>query len=117
MSVGVEIPIHEAIIFDLGTTSADRFLKENPPCVFFVGDQIVECLPIPLGFARWGKNTPLLQPSSNFAQAVAAEVTLKNQADNGGFLRVNDQLTVWVGVISIASALGHLGGTILKAFS
>ena len=31
-------------------------------------------------------------------------------------MTINDQLTVRAGVISIASALGHLGGAILKAF-
>lgn len=36
MGAGVEIPIHEAIIFDLRNAGADCFLKQDPPCVLFI---------------------------------------------------------------------------------
>ena len=36
--VGVELPICETIIFYLGSTSADSFLEQYPPRVFFIGE-------------------------------------------------------------------------------
>ena len=38
MGVGVKIPIHEAIIFNLVSADADRLLEKNPPCVLSVGE-------------------------------------------------------------------------------
>ena len=54
MDVGVKILIYEAIVFYLSYTSADRFLEQHPSCVFFIGQQFVECLPVPFGLASGG---------------------------------------------------------------
>ena len=116
MRIRVEIPIHEAIVFNFGTANADTFLKQHPPRVLLVGQQLVEGLPVPFGFACGGGNALLLQHSVNLVQTVAAEVALKNPTDNGGFIWANDQLTVRTSIISVASALGHLGSSIPKTF-
>ena len=39
MSIGVKIPIHEAIVFDLKSTGADGFLEQHSACVFFISEQ------------------------------------------------------------------------------
>ena len=49
MRIGVEIPIHEAIVFDFGTTCADGLLEQHPASVLFIGNQLVDCFTIPLG--------------------------------------------------------------------
>lgn len=48
MGFGVEIPIHVAIIFNLNSTSADGFLKQYLSCIFFIGEQLINCFTIPL---------------------------------------------------------------------
>ena len=47
MGVGVEIPIHEANVFNLRNAGANRLLEQYPSSVFFVGEQLVNCFPIP----------------------------------------------------------------------
>ena len=115
MRVGVEIPIHEAIVFDFGTVYADSLLEQHPPRVLLVGQQFVEGFPIPPGFAHGGRNALLLQPSGNFTQAISAEISDKNPTDNSGFIWIDDQFSVQAGFVSVALALGHLGGAITKA--
>lgn len=116
MGIGVEIPIHEAIVFDFETANTDGFLKQYPASIFLVGQQFIKSLPVPLGLACRGRNALLLQPSGNLAQAAAAEVAVENPTDNGCFIRVNDQLAVRAGVVAVAPTLGHLGGAIPEAF-
>lgn len=41
MGIGVEIPIHEAIIFDFRAANADCFLEQRPPRVLLVGQEFV----------------------------------------------------------------------------
>ena len=36
MGIGIKIPLHKAIVFDLSTTSADGFLEQHPACILFV---------------------------------------------------------------------------------
>ena len=36
MGAGVEIPFHEAIVFDLDSAGAERLLEQHPSGVFFV---------------------------------------------------------------------------------
>ena len=45
MGAGVEIPFHEAIVFDLDSAGAERLLEQHPSGVFFIGEQFVNCLP------------------------------------------------------------------------
>ena len=59
----------------------------------------------------------ILQFNSNPAQTITAEIALEDSTDNGGFTRVDNQFSIWASIIAIASALGHLGGSILDAFS
>ena len=70
MGAGIKIPIHEAIIFDLDSTSADCFLKQYPSGVFFIGEQFVNRFPVPLGSACGGGDTLPFQISSNFPKAI-----------------------------------------------
>ena len=49
MGVGVKIPIHEAIIFNLDSASADRLLQKYPSSIFFIGEKLIDGLPIPSG--------------------------------------------------------------------
>ena len=65
MGVGVEIPIHEAIILYLGTTYADGLLEEYPSRVFFVGQQFADSPSILFRFSSGGKNTIFLQAGCN----------------------------------------------------
>lgn len=116
MRVGVEVPIHEAIIFDFGTANTNGFLEQHSACILLVRQQLVDSLPIPFEFACGGRNALLLQPSGNFTQAISAEKAGKYPADNGSLVRINDQLAARVGVVSITPTLGHLGGTVTKAF-
>ena len=64
MRIGVEIPIHEAIIFYLGSTSADSFLEQYPPRVFFIGEQLIECFPVPFGLSGGREDTFFSKPSA-----------------------------------------------------
>ena len=36
MGSGIEIPSHEVIIFNLNSASADRFLEQHSPSIFFI---------------------------------------------------------------------------------
>ena len=40
MDSGIEIPIREAVIFDLDSASADSFLEQYPACVFLLADNL-----------------------------------------------------------------------------
>ena len=77
MGTGIEIPLHEAIVFYLSRTGADRFLKQHPSDVFFIGEQFVNRLPIPSGSAGRGGDALPFQASSNFPQAVTSKILLK----------------------------------------
>lgn len=69
MRIGIEIPIHEAIVFDFGSANINGFLEEYPPRILLVGQQFVESLPVPFGFTRGRGNTQPLQSSGDFAEA------------------------------------------------
>ena len=51
--IGVEIPIHEAMVLNLGSAGTDGLLQQHAAGIFFVGEQLVDCLPIPFGLACW----------------------------------------------------------------
>jgi len=57
MGVSVEIPIHEAIVFNLRNAGADGLLKQYPSGIFFIREQLVDCFPVPLGLTCWGWDT------------------------------------------------------------
>ena len=40
MGIGVQIPIHEAIVFDFGAAYADSFLEQYSSRIFFVGESL-----------------------------------------------------------------------------
>lgn len=86
MGAGIEIPIHEAIIFDLSGSGAYGFLTQHPPGVFFIGQQSVERLPVPFRLAGKGKDEFCFQCRCDFSQAVAMEVTLENPVDDSGLI-------------------------------
>lgn len=117
MGIGVEIPIHEAIVFDFRAANADAFLKKHPARVLFVGQQLVKGLSVPPGFTCGRADTLFLQSGDNLAQTVAVEVTRKDPADNGGFVRIDDQFTIRASIVSVAPALDHFGGAVLGALS
>ena len=116
MGSGIEIPIPEAMVFNLSCASADGFLKQHPSGVFFVGEQLVNCFSIPPGLAGRGENLLLLQTSGNFSKAVAVQISLENPADNFGLHWINSQLAIRSRGVSIAFAPGHFRGTILETF-
>ena len=117
VEIGVKVPIHEAVIFELRSTCADSFLEQHPACVFFIGQQLIERLPVPFRLAGGGKDAFRFQCRSDFSQAVSTEVTLKNPADNSGLIGIDCQLAVRPDGVAIAPALGHFGGAILKTFA
>ena len=94
MSVGVEIPIHEAIIFNLRSAGADSFLEQYPSCVFFVGEQLVNCFPVPYGLACWGWDALPLHARSDFPQAVTSKIPLKYPAYKLGLVGIYHQLAI-----------------------
>ena len=94
MSIGVEIPIYETMVFDLGNASADRLLKQHTSCIFFVGEQLVNCFPVPYGFACWGWDALPLQTRSDFPQAVTGKIPLKYPAYNLGLVGIYHQLAI-----------------------
>ena len=116
MRVGVEIPIHETIIFNLDCAGANRFLKEYTACIFFIGEQFVDCLPIPLGLSCRREDTLFFKTNSNLTQTFSRLVLLEDSDDYFGFLRINDQCTVWRSLISVASAPRHFRTAVLKTF-
>ena len=61
MGAGIEIPFHEAIVFDLDSAGTDRFLEQHPSGIFFIGEQFADGFPIPSGPASRGKNTLFFQ--------------------------------------------------------
>ena len=114
MGIGIKIPLHKAIVFDLGTTSADGFLEQHPACILFVRQQFIESLSIPLGLTCGREDALFLQPSGNLAETVTVEVAVKDPADDGSLIRINHQLTIRSNVIAIAFALGHLRRAVLE---
>lgn len=116
MGSGMKIPIHEAIVFDLDSAGANSFLEKHTTCIFFVGEQFVDCFSIPLGLACRGENALLFQTSDNFPEAFSGFVLLENPCDYFGFFGVDDQRAVRGYIISVASALCHFGTAVLKAF-
>ena len=80
MRAGIEIPFHEAIVFDLDSAGADRFLEQHSSSIFFIGEQFVDGFPIPSGFAGGGGNALPLQTSRNFPQTVTSKIPFKYPA-------------------------------------
>lgn len=114
MEIQIKIPLHKAIVFDLGTTSADGFLEQHPACILFVRQQFIESLSIPLGLTCGRGDALFLQPSGNLAEIVTVEVTVKDPADDGSLIRINHQLTIRSNAIAIALELGHLRNAVLE---
>ena len=48
MGIRVEIPSYETIIFELGVACIDGFLEQNPPGIFFIGEQLADCFALGL---------------------------------------------------------------------
>ena len=94
MRVGVEIPIHEASIFYLDSTSADNFLEQYPPRIFFIGGQLVESFPVPFDLSGGGEDAFFLQAGGDCSQTAAAEVLIEDPADSGGFIGIDGQLSI-----------------------
>ena len=94
MGVGVEIPIHEAIVVNLRNAGTDRLLKQHSPCVFFVGKQLVDCFPVPFGFTCWGWNALLLQTRSDFPKTVANQIPLEYPAHYLSLIGVYHKFTI-----------------------
>jgi len=63
-------------------------LGQHPSCVFFIGQQLVECLPVPFVFFSWGGDDLPFQTIGNLSQTVTAEVTVEDPTDNGGLIGV-----------------------------
>ena len=116
MGVGVKEPIHEAIIFDLDSASADRFLKQYPSGIFFIGEQFGDRFSVPFEPTSGGGDALPFQTSSDFPQTVASKILLKYPAHNLGLLGIYCQLTVRSDFISIAFAASHLGTAVLELF-
>jgi len=51
MGIGAEVPLHEAIVFNLGSANTDCFLKQHSVGPFLVGKQFVDCFPVSPGSA------------------------------------------------------------------
>ena len=117
MGAGVEIPFHEAIVFDLDGAGADRFLEQHPSGVFFIGEQFVNCLPIPFGPAGGGGNALPFQTRSNFSKAVTSKILFKYSVHHLGFVRIYFQFSIRIDRVSVALALCHFGAAVLKTFS
>ncbi len=66
MGAGIKIPIHEAIVFDLGSAGAERFLEQNPACVLFIGENLVNRFTVPFRPTSGRGDTLFLQAGSNF---------------------------------------------------
>lgn len=94
MGSGMKIPIHEAIVFDLDSAGANGFLEKHTTCIFFVGEQFIDCFSIPFRLACWGENALLLQTSSDFSKTLSDFVLLKNPYDHFGFFGVDNQRAV-----------------------
>ena len=114
MGVGVKESIHETIIFDLDSTSADRFLKQYPSGVFFIGEQFVNRLPIPFWPAGGGGDTLLFQTSSNFPKTVTCNIPCKYPAHYLRLIGIYRQLTIRTDFIPIALAFCHFGTAVPK---
>lgn len=69
MGADVEISIHEAIVFNWKNVRANRFLKQYPASVFFIGEQFVDCFPVPFGLTCQGWDALPLQAKSDFPKA------------------------------------------------
>lgn len=89
MEIGNQVPNHEAIVFNLGTDYANGFLEEYPSCIFFVGQKLVDGLPVPFGLARRRRNAFRFQGSGDFSKAVTAKITVEYPADSSRFIEVN----------------------------
>ena len=59
----------------------------------------------------------IFQASGNFAQTVTADVAVKDPADDGCLIVIDNQFAIRTGIVSKAPALGHLGGSILETFA
>ena len=80
MGAGIEIPFHEAIVFNLNRASADCLLEQYPSGIFLIGKQFVDSFPVPFGLSSGRGNTLLLQPSSNLPKAVTSKIPFKYPA-------------------------------------
>ena len=103
MGSGIEIPSHEVIIFNLNSASADRFLEQHSPSIFFVREQFVDGFPIPSGPAGGGRDVLSFQTSSNFSKAITSKTLLKYPTYYPRFIGIHYQLTIRINIISISS--------------
>ena len=116
MGVGREIPVHEAIVFNLNCSSADGFLKQHPFGVFFIGEQFVNRFPVPFGPAGGGGDALPFQPGSNFPQTITGKIPFKYPAHYFGFVWIYLQFSVRIDCVSIALAFCHFRAAALKPF-
>ena len=104
MSVCVEIPFHETIVSNLNCASADCFLEQYSPGIFFIREQFIDSFPVPFGSACPGWDVSLLQTRSDFSKAVASQVSLKYSAYHLELIRIYGQLIIRADFISITFA-------------
>ena len=116
MRVGVEIPIYEAIIFNLDSAGANGFLKEYTACIFFIGKQLVNCFPIPSLLSCWREDTLFFKASGTLTKTFPSLILLEDPEDDSSFLMINDQCAIWRSLISVASAPRHFRTAVLKTF-
>ena len=116
MRVGIEIAICEASIFNLDNAGANRFLKEYTTCIFFIGEQLLNCFPIPSLRSRWREDPLFFKASGNLTKTFPGPILLKDPEDDSSFLMINDQCAIWRSLISVASAPRHFGTAVLKTF-
>ena len=116
MGAGVEIPFHEAIVFDLNSAGAERLLEQHPSGVFFIGEQFVDGFPIPFGPAGGGGNALPFQTRSNFSKAVTSKILFKYSVHHLGFVRIYFQFSIRIDRVSVALTLCHFGAAVLKPF-
>lgn len=116
MRVDIEIRIYAAIIFNLDRAGAERFLKEYTVCTFSIGEQLVNCFPIPLWLSCWRENILFLKASGNLTKTFPSLILLEGTENDSSFLMINDQCAVWRSLIAVASAPRHFRIAVLKDF-
>lgn len=92
----------ETIIFNLGCAGANRFLKEYTACIFFIGEQLINCFPIPSLLSCWREDPLFFKASGNLTKTFPCLILLEDPEDDSSFLMINDQRAVWCNLIAVA---------------
>jgi hypothetical protein len=113
----IKITAFHAVIPNLLTVLCHCFLEQSASDLFFVGNEFVDGLTIPLRFSGWRGDTLRRQTSRNLAKTVAGEVSLENPEDDFGFGFIDAKTAVIRFAVSVTGAVGHFGSTIPEAFA